>query len=173
MDWHALFNKQTTVRRFAQQYIWSGVRKGLNPYKIVKGLKNANLSYRNQWMYRDVKFWKSVIDKMKSNMELDPNTVITEKDTLPYVFHSNYKYLAHFNVMYDDPLTGEAINREVTFPLGYYEGDEFVGLDHLEHTPAEMWEMGLGYNNKAMGSNPIPDHADWKYMGVWENTGVI
>ena len=101
-------------RNLAQEFIYSGLRRGLKHTEIVKQLKAAGLGYHTQNMFADVKGWDAAIHTWKDvneryAKETIPSGIYVESDRK---LESNFETVVKVN--YVENMTGIKKDRYIT-----------------------------------------------------------
>jgi len=101
-------------RNLAQEFIYSGLRRGMKHTQIVKALKEAGLGYHTQNMFADVKGWEAAINTWKDvneryAKEVIPSAIYVESDRK---LESNFETVVKVN--YVENTTGMQKERYVT-----------------------------------------------------------
>ena len=137
------FKSSSTMRKFAQQTIWSRVQKGWSPTKIVNFLKEKDLGYHRQTMFEDIKYWKAAhVNGLKVRFtqlgaKFNPHLIVDN------VFKQTSKYKIVFKLSYKDSMTGEIKSRNVSYNVQHEENGQMVDDEYLNGTRQEYQDRFL------------------------------
>ena len=135
------------TRRLAQSFIEAGVRRGYSGAQIIRQLREAGLSYRRQEMYRDIRWWRDVVDRGSGMKYLRRDITIPEHWYLETPADWGARYATRYELRWRHPETGEETTSDIwvhhDIPLSRAEIEEDLLPDVLAGSPPKPEEQGF------------------------------
>jgi len=153
------------VRRLAQTFIEQGARAGLEPFQIIETLRREGFTYRTADMYRDIRYWKEVVERGSPMKYIRRSAVPSERWYMTNPSALGARYITRVRVDLVNRITGE---RKARFPWvrhTHMEAGVEVPDTALTKTRAEIEESAV----RAVTS---PDYAGSE-TEEWEVERVI
>ncbi|GAG76949.1 unnamed protein product, partial [marine sediment metagenome] len=102
------------VRRQAQKYILSGLRRGLSGNEIQNILQTKALGYRRQAIQSDVRYWQAGLQKADHLKFVNYNARPSNRLYMQTGWQTKGRYETVVEVKYRNRLTGEVTSQDVT-----------------------------------------------------------
>jgi len=122
------------TRKLAQSFIESGLRRGLSGAEILRALREAGLGYRTVEFYRDVRYWRDIIEHGSPMKYIAKTLKIPEHWYLQTSADWGAKYVTRYLIRVFDPETGRTTERPVWVkhdePLSRRELEEIIEEQH-------------------------------------------
>jgi len=154
----------TEVRRTAQTFIEYGLRKGLSGRQIERMLREANMGYRSSEIFRDIRWWKELIEK-GSRMKYMPRWGVPSRAWyMESPFALGARFMTRVRVDLYNPLTGQEKSRFPWVAHTHMEAGVEVPDTELTKTRAEIEEAAIRSVTSPEGTRP--ESEEWEVVGV-------
>ena len=151
-------------RRSAQTFIEWALRGGHSGNWIVRALRASNLGYRTSEIYRDIRYWKEMIER-GSRMKYMPRFAVPSAEWyMPSKYALGARWMTRVRVDLRNVLTGEEKARYPWVAHTHMEAGVEVPDTALTKTRAEIEEAAIRAVKES--GYPRAESEEWEVVGV-------
>ena len=152
------------IRRTAQTFIEYGLRRGLSGREITDILRSAGLGYRTSEIYRDIRWWRELIESGSPMKYISRRAVPSMRWYMESPHALGARYMTRVRVDLVNKLTGETKSRYPWVKHTHMEAGVEVPDTALTKTRAEIEEAAIRAVKSPEGTRP--ESEEWEVVGA-------